>query len=158
MDFSSPYRVKVVKEVAKQRREEVDLDTGRRRRWVETIEVEVLDLCGSSPDKPQPGTIQEEGEVSRGSFRSPLKDQSRNLVSNLIKELTRDKSPHSLVPPPASPSPLAESEESRTCPACHRIFKSLRGVTQHRAKDKSCAVDKGKYVTVRRSARLLDLR
>ena len=40
MDFSSPYRVKVVKEVAKQRREEVDLDTGRRRSWVETIEVE----------------------------------------------------------------------------------------------------------------------
>ena len=156
MDFSSPYRVKVVKEVAKQRREEVDLDTGRRRSWVETIEVEVLDLCGKSLDKPQPCTVNEEGEGSRGSFRSPLKDQSRNLVSNLIKELTRDKSPHSLIS--ASPSPLAESEESRTCPACHRIFKSLRGVTQHRAKDKSCAVDKGKYVTVRRSARLLDLR
>ena len=158
MDFSSPYRVKVVKEVAKQRQEEVDLDTGRRRSWVETIEVEVLDLCGKSPDKPQPCTVNEEGEGSRGSFRSPLKDQSRNLVSNLIKELTRDKSPHSLMPPPASPSPLAESEESRTCPACRRIFKSLRGLTQHRARDKSCAVDKGKYVTVRRSARLLGLR
>ena len=158
MDFSSPYRVKVVKEVAKQRREEVDLDTGRRRSWVETIEVEVLDLCGKSPDKPQPCTVNEEGEGSRGSFRSPLKDQSRNLVCNLIKELTKDKSPHSLMPPSASPPPLAESEESQTCPSCHRIFKSLRGVTQHRAKDKSCAVDKGKYVTVRRSARLLDLR
>ena len=107
MDFSSPYRVKVVKEVAKQRREEVDLDTGRRRSWVETIEVEVLDLCGKSPDKPQPGTMQEEGEGSRGSFRSPLKDQSRNLVSNLIKELTRDKSPHSLISAVRLPVPAS---------------------------------------------------
>ena len=115
----------------------MDLDTGRRRSWVETIEVEVLDLCGKSPDKPQPCTVNEEGEGSRGSFQSPLKDQSRNLVSNLIK---------------------GESEESRTCPSCHRIYKSLRGVTQHRARDKSCAVDKRKYVTVRRSAGLLDLR
>ena len=152
MDFSSPYRVKVVKEVAKQRREEVDLDTGRRRSWVETTEVEEL------ADRPKPGTMHEEGEGSRGSFRSPLKDQSRNLVTNLTKELTREMSPHSLMPPPASPSPKAESEGSRKCPSCHRIFKSLRGVIQHRARDKSCAVDKGKYVTVRRSDRLRALR
>ena len=112
MDFSSPYRVKVMKEVAKQRREEVDLDTGRRRSWVETTEVEEL------ADRPKPGTMHEEGEGSRGSFRSPLKDQSRNLVTNLTKELTREMSPHSLMPPPASPSPKAESEGSRKCPSC----------------------------------------
>ena len=158
MDFSSPYRVKVVKEVAKQRREEVDLDTGRRRSWVETTEVEVLDLCGESADRPKPGTMHEEGEGSRGSFRSPLKDQSRNLVTNLTKELTMEMSLHSLMPPPASSSPKAESEGSRKCPSCHRIFKSLRGVTQHRARDKNCTVDKGKYVTVRRSDRLRALR
>ena len=152
MDFSSPYRVKVMKEVAKQRREEVDLDTGRRRSWVETTEVEEL------ADRPKPGTMHEEGEGSRGSFRSPLKDQSRNLVTNLTKELTMEMSPHSLMPPPASPSPKAESEGSRKCPSCHRIFKSLRGVTQHRARDKNCTVDKGKYVTVRRSDRLRALR
>ena len=104
MDFSSPYRVKVMKEVAKQRREEVDLDTGRRRSWVETTEVEVLDLCGELPDRPKPGTMHEEGEGSRGSFRSPLKDQSRNLVTNLTKELTMEMSLHSLMPPPASSS------------------------------------------------------
>ena len=50
MDYSSPLRVKVVKEVSKQRREEVDLDTGKRRSWVETTEYEVLDLCGETEE------------------------------------------------------------------------------------------------------------
>ena len=31
VEFSSPYRVKIVKEIEEQRCEEVDLDTGRRR-------------------------------------------------------------------------------------------------------------------------------
>jgi len=51
-DFSSPYRVKVVKEFSKQRREEVDLETGRRKSWVEVQEFEVFDLTGGdSPAK-----------------------------------------------------------------------------------------------------------
>ena len=124
MDFSSPYHVKVVKEVAKQRREEVDLDTGRRRSWVETTEVEEL------ADRPKPGTMHEEGEGSRGSFRSPLKDQSRNLVTNLTKELTMEMSPHSLMPPPASSSrrPSRKGHGNVLLASFHRIFKSLRGV------------------------------
>ena len=44
--FSSPLTVKVRKEVARERREEVDLETGSRRSWVETRELEVLDLTG----------------------------------------------------------------------------------------------------------------
>ena len=39
--------VKVRKEVARERREELDLETGRRRSWVETREFEVLDLTGN---------------------------------------------------------------------------------------------------------------
>ena len=45
--FSSPLTVKVRKEVARERREELDLETGRRRSWVETREFEVLDLTGN---------------------------------------------------------------------------------------------------------------
>ena len=45
--FSSPLTVKVRKEVARERREELDLETGRRRSWVETREYEVLDLTGN---------------------------------------------------------------------------------------------------------------
>ena len=44
--FSSPLTVKVRKEVARERREELDLETGTRRFWVESRELEVLDLTG----------------------------------------------------------------------------------------------------------------
>ena len=45
-EFSSPLVVKVRREVARERREEFDLETGRRRSWVESREFEVLDLTG----------------------------------------------------------------------------------------------------------------
>ena len=143
MDFSSPLRVKVVKEVSKQRREEVDLDTGKRRSWVETTEYEVLDLCGETPDKPKSGA--RIGEESPRRFRSPLKDHSRNLVSNLAKESARqEKSPRAVsMPPQASPRVVVDDKE---CPSCHRTFKSARGVSQHRARAKSCALDKENQV------------
>ena len=46
VEFSSPLVVKVRKEVARERREEVDLETGKRRSWVESTEFDVLDLTG----------------------------------------------------------------------------------------------------------------
>ena len=143
MDFSSPLRVKVVKEVSKQRREEFDLDTGKRRSWVEETEYEVLDLCGDTPDKPKLGAKMDEG--SPGRFRSPLRNRSRNLVSNLANEVARqEKSPRAIsMPPPASPKAPVDDKE---CPSCHRTFKSARGVTQHRARAKSCAVDKENHI------------
>ena len=141
MDFSSPLRVKVVKEVSMQRREEIDLDTGKRRSWVEPQEYEVLDLCGVTPDKSG-ARIEEE---SPRRFRSPLKDRSRNLVSNLAKESARqEKSPRAIsMPPPSSPRVVVDDKE---CPSCHRSFKSARGVSQHRARAKSCALDKENQV------------
>ena len=74
--FSSPYTVKVRKEVESQRMEEVDLDTGRRRSWVETKEFEVFDLTGETPAKRR---------------RSPLADLSipgikPNVVTSLAWE------------------------------------------------------------------------
>ena len=47
--WSSPLTVRVRREVARERREEVDLETGSRRSWVETRELEVLDLTGNFP-------------------------------------------------------------------------------------------------------------
>ena len=46
LQFSSPICLKIRKEVATERREEVDLETGRRRSWVETREFDILDLTG----------------------------------------------------------------------------------------------------------------
>ena len=139
VEFSSPYRVKVVKEVEKQRMEEIDLDTGRRRSWIQTKEVEIYDLTGDTPAKPA---------------RSPMTEKSNNIVMNLAKEL-KAPSPKrptrsSSMPPPPSPKPAADD---RTCPVCHRMFKSERGVKQHRVRSVSCAQDKeNEQVTVRTSA------
>jgi len=132
MDFSSPYRVKVLKEIEEQRCEEVDLDTGRRRSWVEKKEVEIFDLTGDTPMKPPPP-------------RSPLK--SKNLIANLAAEIKkssdlnqnldkrRTRTRSSSMPPPSSPKPALDS---RICPMCKRTFKSERGVKQHRAKAVNC--------------------
>jgi len=51
--FTSPYVVKMRKEKETRRLEEVDLDTGRRRSWVETTEHDVIDLTGETPTKPR---------------------------------------------------------------------------------------------------------
>jgi len=51
--FTSPLVVKVRKETEHRRLEEVDLDTGRRRSWVETTEHDVIDLTGGTPAKPR---------------------------------------------------------------------------------------------------------
>ena len=44
--FSSPLTVRVRKEVAREMKEEIDLETGTTRRWVVEKEFEVLDLTG----------------------------------------------------------------------------------------------------------------
>jgi len=49
--FSSPYCVKIQKEVIKKRKVEVDLETGRKKSWVESLEQEVLDLTGEASAK-----------------------------------------------------------------------------------------------------------
>ena len=51
--FTSPYLVRMRKEKETRRLEEVDLDTGRRRSWVETTEHDVIDLTGETPTKPR---------------------------------------------------------------------------------------------------------
>ena len=55
--FSSPLTVRVRKEVASERREEVDLETGTRRSWVEAREFEVLDLTGELSNLSAPFNI-----------------------------------------------------------------------------------------------------
>jgi len=148
VDFSSPYTVKVRKEVETQRMEEVDLDTGRRKSWVETKEFEVYDLTGETPARPK---------------RSPLADKS-NVVTNLARELkavaeedagdlkrkagTPLPGKEKRIPladimvagteeetndgPPMNP-PSTPSVSSNQCPVCQKTFKSSRGVTSHRS-------------------------
>eukprot|EP00092_Neocalanus_flemingeri_P081230 GFUD01101408.1.p1 GENE.GFUD01101408.1~~GFUD01101408.1.p1 ORF type:complete len:260 (-),score=59.60 GFUD01101408.1:171-950(-) len=121
-NYSSPYRVKVVKEVAKQRKEEVDLETGKRRSWVETTEFEVMDLTGETPDKKTRLILN----------KSPLKEiNKQNETERPQKSPAKKKTPE------------VSSVDPGTCPMCGRQFKGLRGVNSHRgAKNSACHPDK----------------
>ena len=76
--FPSPYKVQVQVEVVEHRREEVDIETGRRRSWVEVEEREVLDLTGAplvnlppckggAQARPSPRVVGEESEEEEES-------------------------------------------------------------------------------------------
>ena len=89
--------VKVRKEKESKRLEEVDLDTGRRRSWVETTEHDVIDLTGETPAKA----------------RTPLTSLQVNSRTSIHQDLKRtpalvEKQPKSplMSPAPDSTSPL----------------------------------------------------
>jgi len=122
-DYSSPYRVKVVKEVSKQRKEEVDLETGKRKSWVETTEFEVLDLTGETPVKKTKLPL---------LTKSPLKESNKTVTASKAKN---KKTPVKTTSAPAV--------EPGTCPVCARKFKGDKGVLAHRrAKNSPCHPDK----------------
>ena len=78
-EFTSPYVVKMRKERETRRLEEVDLDTGRRRSWLETTEHDLIDLTGETPSKPRTPlsslevNLRPPGLVEK-PLRSPLQD------------------------------------------------------------------------------------
>jgi len=85
--FTSPLYVKVYEEVLKTRKEEVDLETGRRRSFVEEKKFEVLDLTGE-----------------RGSQRTPLR--------SLDRQLARSSAPNT---PHLQPDKYSEFDQSVIC-------------------------------------------
>ena len=86
--FTSPLTIKVYEEVKEKRMEEVDLETGRRRSYVEEVRYEVLDLTGDTPGR-------------RGSQRAPLQplpSQTSEATTNITN--TRGRKPPSPVKSP----------------------------------------------------------
>ena len=111
-DYSSPYRVKVVKEVSKQRKEEVDLETGKRKSWVETTEFEVLDLTGETPVK--------KSKLPLSQSKSPLKESNNTFTASKGKN---KKTPATTSAP--APAPVVEPG---TCPMCRDVYSSSRSI------------------------------
>ena len=89
--------VKVRKEKESRRLEEVDLDTGRRRSWVETTEHDVIDLTGETPAKN----------------RTPLTSLQVNSRTSIHQDLKR--TPALKEKPPKSPL-LSPAPASATSP------------------------------------------
>ena len=85
LHFSSPYKLKVVTEVAKYIREEVNLDTGERRKWVEEQKYHVMDLTGNmspplSPRKPLDSSSSTHLVTNENLMLSPVKEASNSAT------------------------------------------------------------------------------
>eukprot|EP00092_Neocalanus_flemingeri_P095077 GFUD01120950.1.p1 GENE.GFUD01120950.1~~GFUD01120950.1.p1 ORF type:complete len:294 (-),score=73.18 GFUD01120950.1:100-981(-) len=155
--YSSPYRVKVVKEVAKQRKEEVDLETGKRRSWVESTEYEVMDLTGETPVrktrlslKMSPLNKVNEKEIEKPQ-RSPAKKRlslNKSPLKQVNKEIEKtQKAPAKKRRTQKSPARKKKPEVSAVdpgmCPVCGRQFKGQKGVSAHRrARNSACHPEK----------------
>jgi len=109
-NFSSPYQVKICKEKLVHRREEVDIETGRRRSWVEEEEREVYDLTGDTPVKPLPlpkRKVQESQSVQRSKFVGgsppPVLSPSPMRPSSRLSSDPTSECPHHASTPASAP-------------------------------------------------------
>jgi len=155
-DYSSPCRVKVVKEQTRHRREEVDLETGKRRSWVEVEEFEVFDLTGDTPAKTEKSNDSNEEDLKKSSLGSNENDLNKPTTSPSIstRKSGTGKEPEvssaamatsstSDFPSLTSNPPPSNFPNSNVCPVCGKAFKGEKGVKTHRSHPKSaCAVAK----------------
>ena len=109
-NFSSPYQVKICKEKLVHRREEVDIETGRRRSWVEEEEREVYDLTGDTPVKTLPlpkRKVQESQSVQRSKFVGgsppPVLSPSPMRPSSRLSSDPTSECPHHSSTPASAP-------------------------------------------------------
>ena len=131
-NFSSPYQVKICKEKLTHRREEVDIETGRRRSWVEEEEREVFDLTGDTPAKPMIKARSKSAHGNRyeGSppptlALTPMRTTRRSSIilsdspSSTPLPVPRRKS-GSTSNPPRNPPPM--QVKNMTFTFCHLLF------------------------------------
>ena len=157
VEFSSPLVVKVRKEVAKERREVIDLETGTRRSWVETREFDVVDLTGRISCIVVLFIPRLRGKICHSSSLFLF-------FSNLLSYQGQPSPPASVPPPPASRKPevsdlsgtervsfdlileklflsfdhlILESPVSQPCLSCGKSFKGKKGLDAHRARTKN---------------------
>ena len=167
VDFTSP---QVRKEVESQRMEEVNLDTGRRRSWVETKDTPTgpelrgpsfLDLADQLLAKAKGlEAAVKDMENAAGAKRkadSPLpgpgKGKERSgiksggiripLADITVVSVTEEEDTSDGPATTQPPSAAEGSLSNKECPVCHRTFKSARGVTTHRSsKNSTCKIGK----------------
>eukprot|EP00088_Acartia_fossae_P063857 TRINITY_DN7823_c0_g1_i2.p1 TRINITY_DN7823_c0_g1~~TRINITY_DN7823_c0_g1_i2.p1 ORF type:complete len:374 (+),score=92.04 TRINITY_DN7823_c0_g1_i2:29-1150(+) len=112
-EFSSPLVQKIRKETKKIRREEVDLETGRRKSYIETTEEEIIDITGTqTPVRAQPSIAVDAHKDNENPSlrRKPLGELSENIP--------------------------AVAQTDKYCPHCGKYFKL--GLENHLKKRKTC--------------------
>jgi len=147
--FSSPYCVKINKELVKKRNEEIDLETGRRKSWVETTEREVVDLTGKSFPKivarpPMTDRTNLLNVLSSPGITSKVDPYHEDKKSLVKRKIFVDKATSPIIfrsrsrsPPPRprtkdnsrrnqSPSPLSRRNRSRSPRGTSRHHNQVR--------------------------------
>jgi len=104
-NFSSPLVVKVRQVKENHRREEIDIDTGRRRSYIETTTKEIVDLTGNT-------SINESADESSDE-KTPLK------ARKALQELPINAAANKL------------DFDDGVCPHCEKKFKGRAGVKSH---------------------------
>lgn len=115
--FSSPLVVKKKTFTEKHRREEVDLETGKRRSWIEIENKELIDITGeASPPR----------NLAQSSCSAKLKEKVAQEEREKKRELEmREKR-----------KKTEDSKAKGQCSICGRKFKGERGVNSHLSKSK----------------------
>jgi len=80
-EYSSP-RVNIIKEVFEQRKEEIDLETGKKRSWTERTEYEVFDLTSDVEESPVLESNNKEEYVPSATNNV---NANKNVTVDLIK-------------------------------------------------------------------------
>jgi len=164
-NFSSPLTMRVIKETIQHKRVEVDIETGKRRSWVEEESRDVMDLTGDT-DTPVKRTKTEETplitpqtspkKIENKSNKSPSTPISKKTTPNPSPSSTTSLSStsDSTVKSPSSSSSSSScsttvtsltisnistsSLDPNTCPVCGKSgFKGSKGVEAHRNHKKS---------------------
>jgi len=136
LQFSSPLVTRVHKLKHQKRKVEIDIETGKRRSFIETTEEEIIDITGVSTPHP------------KNKENRPVDADKRRSSERLLKKrLSLDSSPQekttASAPPPPPPSELVATPAFRTiysdgyCHGCSREFKGVRGLKSHLASSRT---------------------
>jgi len=142
LQFSSPLVTRVQKLKHQKRKVEIDIETGKRRSFIETTEEEIIDITGASTPHPKKKEDKENRPVDADRRRS-----SERLAKKRLSLEPSPQAPASAPPPPASappplPSELVATPAFRTiypdgyCHGCSREFKGVRGLKLHLSRSK----------------------
>jgi len=123
-EFSSPLVTRVQKVTEHHKRVEIDLETGKRKSFIETTEQEIIDITGNKENTPVKAPV------------AQLSKTSKNLKVNLLKKVL---APSQLL----SKNNSSEEESTQNsdpgfCIDCKKSFKGERGLKSHLNRSKKC--------------------
>jgi len=124
--YSSPLVVKVKTLTEKHRRVEVDLETGKRRSWIETENKELIDITGEASPAPPPNRKLQDGkrkEEEMAAAKKKLEDEVAQEEMQKKKELEmREKT--------------RKKKNDGQCSVCNRQFRGVKGLSMHLQRSK----------------------